>query len=457
MLQEVTHRTTAPYSAVCYIEASFSNGPTLRGSGVVIGANDVLTALHLVYQADFGGWATSVRVIPAADTFPYSAPFGEFFDDEPSIDGRAANWDLNDDGLLTDDEAQGDLAVIGLHSRIGDAAGWLPTAQHSADFEGGVAGYPIAGTGMMAEVVFADASAQYGVYDTESSLGPGASGGPLLYFADGQFFVAGVLSSGNLLSLETTYAAVFGEGTASWLAGVTAANDVLIGANPQTAITGTEGADLLVGNALDNVVVAAGGDDSITGAAGNDLIDGGAGLDVAVYAGPFSGYVLSLADTGFAIADGEAGRDGTDNLMAIERLRFADAGVALDVDGNAGTAARIIGAVFGAPAVDARADYAGIGLWHLDRGMSYEALVQLALDAQLGVDAENDAVVELLYLNVLGATPSSDAAAYYVGLLDSGQYTQAGLGVFAAESEPAGNNVDLAGLASTGMFYLPVA
>ncbi len=457
MLYEVTDRTVAPFSAVCYIEATFSRGPTLRGSGVIIGPNDVLTALHLVYQADYGGWATSVRVIPAADTSPYAAPYGEFSDAQPSLDGRAANWDLNGDGLLTDDEAQGDMAVIGLHSRIGDAAGWLQTVQQPADFNGSVAGYPISGTGMMAEAVFAVASSQYGVYDSHSSLGPGASGGPLLYLSDGQYFVAGVLSSGNSLSLESTFAALFGEGTASWLSGVTAANDVLIGGNPQTAIAGSEGADVLVGSALGDVVSAAGGDDIITGAGGNDSIDGGPGVDTAVYAGRRLSYVLNATDTGLSIADGQTGRDGSDKLVSIERLLFADGGIALDVDGNAGITARIIGAVFGAPAVQTHPDYAGLGLWHLDHGISYEALVALALDAQLGPDAADDAVVNLLYRNVLGVTPSSSAVAYYVGLLESAQYTQAGLGAFAAQSEANAAQVDLIGLAATGLAYAPVA
>ncbi|HSI52478.1 MAG TPA: hypothetical protein VK981_00830 [Ramlibacter sp.] len=455
-MQEVFERTAAPYNAVCYIEATFPNGPTLRGSGVLVGPNDVLTAMHMVFQAAYGGWATSVRVIPAADIAPFDAPFGAFTDSNPTLVGRAANWDPNGDGLLTDDEAQFDIAVIGLHSRVGEAAGWMSTAQQPADFAGPFAGYPISGTGMMGEPVFAEASADYGVYDSHSTMGPGASGGPLFYTSGGEFFVAGVLSSGNSLG-EVTYAALFGAGTQAWLAGVTAANDDLIGGHPQSAITGTPAADLLPGDALDNTMAAGAGDDFITGASGNDTLDGEAGADTAAYAGLRSSYLVDRTAMGLLVTDGQAMRDGTDQLVSVERLHFSDGSFAFDFDGSAAVAARIIGAVFGAGAVSARPDYAGIGLWHLDHGINIEQLVQLALDARLGEQADDAAVIQLLYTNVVGHAPAAGTAAYYAGLLESGAFSQAGLAMFAVQSDANAASIGLTGLADSGLAYEPLA
>ncbi len=73
-MYEVSARTTFPYSAICYIQVTFADGYNARGSGVVVGNNDVLTAQHVVYDASHGGYATSITVTPGADSSPYTAP-----------------------------------------------------------------------------------------------------------------------------------------------------------------------------------------------------------------------------------------------------------------------------------------------------------------------------------------------------------------------------------------------
>ena len=42
---------------------------------------------------------------------------------------------------------------------------------------------------------------------------------------------------------------------------------------------------------------------------------------------------------------------GTDTLAGIERLEFADKNIALDIDGNAGAVAKLLGAFLGAEGV----------------------------------------------------------------------------------------------------------
>lgn len=413
-MQEVTapERTAPPYSAVCYVTVTFPDGFSARASGVVVGRNDVLTALHVVYRAEHGGWASAVSITPGADTGPFDAPYGTFTG-WATLDGRTGNWDPDNDGLLTDEEAQWDLAVIGLRSPIGEASGWLQPLAVAEDFHGTMAGFPArpppgVGIGMMQEAAFADASSQHGIYDIGSSLGAGASGGPLLHNSGGQVYVAGVLSSGTTDLSLSTYAGLFGPGNWDWLARVTAANDNLPGTT---------------------------------------------GLDTAVYGGTRGSYQLQASGGVFIITS--AGRNGADRLEQVERLQFGDANVALDLGGSAGLVARILGAVFG-PASVGNQQYAGIGLWHLDHGMGYQDLVQLALDARLGSNADDAAVVDLLYGNVVGTPPSAEAADYYLGLLDSGQATQAGLGVFAADTALNAARIGLTGLAASGLAYDPV-
>ena len=157
---------------------------------------------------------------------------------------------------------------------------------------------------------------------------------------------------------------------------------------------------------------------------------------------------------GGQLAGGDKLFAGNDKLSNVERLKFADTGIALDLSGNAGTVAKILGAVFG-PAEVYNEVYAGIGLYYIDGGMTYESLMQLAIDARLGAGAGHAAVVDLLYTNVVGVPPGETDRAYFVGLLDTGAYTVAGLGVMAADIDLNVNNINLVGLAGTGLEYVP--
>ena len=58
----------------------------------------------------------------------------------------------------------------------------------------------------------------------------------------------------------------------------------------------------------------------MNGGAGNDALDGGQGTDTAVYAGNRSAYTLTQSGATVTVA----GPDGTDTLLNMESLQFAD-------------------------------------------------------------------------------------------------------------------------------------
>lgn len=227
---EISARTTFPYRAITYVVVEWPNGSRSAGSGVVVGQNDVLTAMHVVFNSDRGGWASSVTIYPGADTKPsLVTPFGAFGNGW-RISTRTTDWDADGDGLLSDYEAQYDLALIGLYERIGDATGWLGSRSERVDGAATMLGYPSRGTGMMAEHVYADASSRWGVFDIDSGLGAGSSGGPLVRTdADGEVYVVGVASSGDAADTVSTYAALFGPGNWDWYTAAMAYNDDLLG------------------------------------------------------------------------------------------------------------------------------------------------------------------------------------------------------------------------------------
>ncbi|WP_395698980.1 Ig-like domain-containing protein [Aquabacterium sp.] len=216
-------------------------------------------------------------------------------------------------------------------------------------------------------------------------------------------------------------------------------------------LRGSDGADTLQGSATAEALSGGPGDDRLGGGGGDDVLDGGDGIDTALYTGARAGYALMPLANGWAVSD-SLGSEGRDVLHGIERLQFADGKLALDLGGNAGDVARILGVVFG-PASVHEAAYVGIGLGLRDGGMSYEALMQLALDARLGANATSADVVNLLYTNLVGTGPGPDALALYTSLLDDGSYTPATLALLAAEQELNLANIDLAGLVQTGLAY----
>ena len=159
------------------------------------------------------------------------------------------------------------------------------------------------------------------------------------------------------------------------------------------------------------------------------------------------------APSGVTTVSVRAQTGGTNDTLAnIERLQFTDRNIALDLNGAAGTTAKILGAVFGRESL-ANTSYVGIGLSLLDGGMSYQDLMQLALNARLGAGFSNTAEVNLLYQNLAGVLPSAADLSYWTGTLSSGQFSQASLAVMAADLELNTTNINLAGLAQTGIEY----
>lgn len=94
-------------------------------------------------------------------------------------------------------------------------------------------------------------------------------------------------------------------------------------------LTGSGHADRLWGNGGGNQLRGLGGNDILAGRGGWDRLDGGAGLDIAVYAGTRADYRLSFGTDSLTVTDLAGLGEGTDRLIAIEILRFADGDVIL--------------------------------------------------------------------------------------------------------------------------------
>lgn len=217
-------------------------------------------------------------------------------------------------------------------------------------------------------------------------------------------------------------------------------------------ISGTTSSDNLNGTAVDDNILGHGGNDTPHGDAGNDTLDGGDGIDTAHYTDLHENYSINKAGDNFTITANN-GSDGSDVVINIERLQFADTQLALDLDGNAGLTSKILGAVFGVASVSDKA-FVGIGLQLLDDSMPSQDLVQLALNAKLGAGFSNVDEVNLLYSNLVGSLPDTEVLNFWTERLKNGEFTQNSLTIMAIDLDLNASNIDLIGLSQTGIEFL---
>ena len=184
---------------------------------------------------------------------------------------------------------------------------------------------------------------------------------------------------------------------------------------------------------------------------GDQQLQGGAGIDTVVYHGTRGQYTVSRT----AVADSIATRDGSDTLAGIERLRFSDTDVALDIDGVGGQAYRVYQAAF-----NRTPDAAGLGYWiaQMDKGASLQLVAgQFTTSAEFialyGASPSNAQIVDKLYMNVLHRPGEAAGVAYWNSVLDNnpGSLPQ----VLASFSESAENVAALVGVMQNGVPYVP--
>jgi hypothetical protein len=207
------------------------------------------------------------------------------------------------------------------------------------------------------------------------------------------------------------------------------------------------------------------GDDVITLLGGSHEVYGGSNIDTVKLSGNRADYtvkyippppprdVLDNPSGWFEVTD----KSGAVNKLAgIERLVFANADVAIDIDGHGGQAYRLYEA-----ALDRSPDLVGLGFWIsvLDRGaLSLHDVAAFFMTSKeyqdlYGSSQTHLELVTRLYQNIHGREPDAGGRDFWVGLLDRGVLDEAG--VLVAISESAEHKAAMTDLIGNGFAYTP--
>ncbi|WP_120994215.1 DUF4214 domain-containing protein [Stutzerimonas urumqiensis] len=445
MISEINTRTEYPYRAVTFLIATFPDGSQLSGTGALVGRNDVLTATHVIYSPDHGGWATSLEIYPGVDFNQRTYRF----ESSPVVELGAFRWTVQawpeqtfqtgSNETLTTAESQYDIALIGLSQAVGDQVGWFGVASGYNDWQQAYQiGYPSDGTGMMLGTAWVDRNSLYSVYRADASTGsdimaPGSSGGPLFILDElGDPYVIGVRSSGSA--------------TTSYWADV----DLLY---EQIVLAMGENDSLLPDAApAVNVVYGTAAPDTLFATAGVDDVIAGAGLDTLLYDEQSGRFLVERSLEGYQVTNRLDSLD-VDSLNGVERLTFTDGTLALDIGPGetAGSAYRLYQAAF-----DRTPDTEGLRFWVsvMDRGTSLmdvsAAFTTSPEYRQLYGAAPTDAeVLTHYYLNVLDRTPDQEGFDYWMTQMQAGLSDAAVLAYF---SESPENRLNVIGAIEDGIW-----
>ena len=195
--------------------------------------------------------------------------------------------------------------------------------------------------------------------------------------------------------------------------------------------------------------------DTIKGGPGIDFFDGGLGQDTVVYSGPQERYTINKSGNRYVVSE-PTGSDDTDYLVNIERLQFANGKVALDVEnGNAGEAAKLIGALLGPTYVKDKA-LAGIVINLLDQKYTSDTIANLGLATPMYLSmagsSSNTDFVKQVFTNVVGRPPTPSESSTYVNMLDAGT-SQSALALMAAHTDLNAARINLVGLVQHGLEF----
>jgi hypothetical protein len=272
---------------------------------------------------------------------------------------------------------------------------------------------------------------------------------------------AGIDAVFDVVKTDGVYTASLDSLAASAGSGYVAGDTITIAG---TALGGTAPANNLILTVA--TVGAAGKIDTFgavgTGRVGDGTVDvavdvtGTAGVDTYTLNGNESVFTITKTDDEITAVSTLAS-NVTFTLADHERVVFDDTAIAFDADGVAGDVYALLAAALGES--DVTAEYEGIGIYLADNGWT---TTQLA-EALLGTDTyktdaggvSTETFIKHVYKNVMGTDATLADVTALTNWMTANDYSQADVLVIASQLEDFQTDIDLVGLATTGIEYTP--
>lgn len=199
-----------------------------------------------------------------------------------------------------------------------------------------------------------------------------------------------------------------------------------------------------------------------TGRVGDGTVDvavdvtGTAGVDTYTLNGNESVFTITKTDDEITAVSTLAS-NVTFTLEDHERVVFDDTAIAFDADGVAGDVYALLAAALGES--DVTAEYEGIGIYLADNGWTTTQLAEalLATDTYK-TDAggvSNETFIKHVYKNVMGTDATLADVTSLTNWMTGNHLSQADVLVIASQLEDFQTDIDLVGLATTGIEYTP--
>ncbi|WP_084153778.1 DUF4214 domain-containing protein [Simplicispira psychrophila] len=188
--------------------------------------------------------------------------------------------------------------------------------------------------------------------------------------------------------------------------------------------------------------------DNFNSSARNEFFYGYGGVDTVNYTGMRSSYTLTKNYDSWTVSSVS---NGVDKIFNVERLKFADKIIALDIDGVAGQAYRIYQAAF-----DRKPDNDGLRYWisQMDNGKTQQQVADGFISSsefsqKYGLNPSNADFLTKIYNNVLHRAPDKGGYDWWLSNLNSGQNTKAE--VLSGFAESPENQAGVIGVISNGI------
>jgi V8-like Glu-specific endopeptidase len=169
--------TDFPNDAVCYILVDMPGVGEFQGSGAIIGPHTILTAAHLVYDADTGATADQVSIYPGFE------PTNGTYNPSGALPGLQSIHTIkvaDNNDTLTAAATQSDFAIIDTSTDL-SSYGHFALDPNFASGEAVVTGYPASNNGNLTGTggTLSQDGTLSDIRTSSLSLSPGYSGGPI--------------------------------------------------------------------------------------------------------------------------------------------------------------------------------------------------------------------------------------------------------------------------------------